>query len=357
MKMSIKETDNIKTDKYKFTKEDSKKAKGFAILLLIFYHLFNDINILEKFAVDFRPIPENLFLIFAGFGNICVAIFVSITAYGITEEVTKTDDLRKSMDKACSRFGKLMLQFLVMFLFVITIWFYKFNLVGLYGDGKQGFIYGIIDALGLAESFNTPTLNMTWWYMDLAYLLILIVPILAFIYRYIGKSMLLLAMFLPQFLSMGDSLDKYLFVAVFAIIIYKKNIYERIFNGKISRVMTNILSIIIFILSIFIRQNYVIYNEFVYIIDAVIAWNIIYLSSVIIGNIPVIKQSLLFLGKFSMSIFLIHTFIYQSLYQGFIYKFKYAIISYLLVLAISLILSIVLEFIKKIVSKVIHINT
>ena len=82
-------------------------------------------------------------------------------------------------------------------------------------------------------------------------------------------------------------------------------------------------------------------------IDCIGAVQFIFLVYLYIVKIPVLRGVLSFLGKYSMNVFLLHTF-YRSYYlNDFIYSFKYASLIVFVLLALSLATSIVIEFIKQ----------
>ena len=66
-------------------------------------------------------------------------------------------------------------------------------------------------------------------------------------------------------------------------------------------------------------------------------------------RIPIIKDILYFIGKHSMNIFLIHTFIRDHYLHDFIYSLKYFLLIIIVLLFLSIILSILIEQIKRIV--------
>ena len=164
-----------------FEKKDTLVVKGLAILLLLFYHLFENAAMLEQLNVVYAPIPQDIFLMLSGYGNICVAIFVFLTAYGITKglpaAVEKTY-FSDAMQQAFRRFCRLVGNFVIMYLSVNLVWHSWFDYQKLYGKGMQGGILALIDLFGFAQFLGTPTLNMTWWYMELAILFIFLVPLL-----------------------------------------------------------------------------------------------------------------------------------------------------------------------------------
>ena len=60
-----------------FTKEHSLIAKGIAIMLLLFYHLFHDEYVLNDMQVNYAPLSKQGILTLSGFGNICVAVVLN----------------------------------------------------------------------------------------------------------------------------------------------------------------------------------------------------------------------------------------------------------------------------------------
>ena len=67
-----------------------------------------------------------------------------------------------------------------------------------------------------------------------------------------------------------------------------------------------------------------------------------------ICSVPVLGRALAFLGKHSMNIFLIHTFIYYYFYPDFIYSFRRDWLIFLALLGTSLGVSMGVELLKKV---------
>ena len=61
-----------------------------------------------------------------------------------------------------------------------------------YGKSAKGVIYFLIEGLGMANLFGTPSIVGTWWYMSLAISLVIVIPILVKVYSKIGFVYLLL---------------------------------------------------------------------------------------------------------------------------------------------------------------------
>ena len=338
-----------------FTKNHSNMAKGLAILLLLFYHLFENEELIVSLEVNHAPFSRESFLLFSGFGNICVAIFVFLTAFGIAtgllaQKETLPEDLfwKTAYSQAAKRFFRLMLNFAILYLSVNLLWWFKFDYKSLYGAGRQGALLLLTDGLGLSMFFGTPTLNNTWWYMEIAYILIFLVPFLTWLAAKVGYPILLIAFFLPHAVTIEPDLRRYLFVAVFGVCAACGKWPEKLLNLKLHPAFQWLAGIAGFVLCVLIRQNYMVHEYYIHLADAPIALFLIYLAAALLGSLPVLGRALAFVGKHSMNIYLVHTFFYQMLWRQYIYQFKYAGITFLLLLISCILYSVLLETIKKI---------
>lgn len=332
-----------------FSKKCSLMAKGLAILLLLNYHLFEDARAVADLQVDYRPFPLEAFLTFSKFGNVSVAVFVFLTAYGITmglkcqEKITVQTMYRQAL----KRMLKLIGNFLALYISVIAVWLHWFDLGSLYGGGKQGFLYLLADALGFAQILDTPTLNMTWWYMEIAYVLIFLVPLLCILVQKVGYSLLFLIFFLPVVLNFNPDISRYLFTAAVGVCAAYGNWMEKLLHLKIHPVLRWPAGGAGLILCVMIRQNYFVQERFLHLADAGIAVFFAWFSLALFGSVPVIKGILELIGKYSMNIYMVHTFFYLILWRSYIYAFRYAGLILAALLLASLLWSVVLEQVKK----------
>lgn len=334
-----------------FTREHSFAAKGLAILLLLMYHLFENEETVTSMNVIYSPFSLNSFLTFTGFGNVCVSVFVLLTAYGISAGLYERDELpslKTAYTQAGKRFVILMANFAVLYLSVNLLWGYNFDYQSLYGVNKQGVLYFLTDAAGLSMFFDTPTLNLTWWYMEVAYILIFLVPLLAWLVKKLGNLTLLLAFFVPFTAVLQPDVERYLFVAVLGVCAAHGHWLDRLIELKLHKALQWAIGIVGFVLCVLIRQNYVVYEIYVWLVDAPIALFLAYVGAVLIGSVPVLGRALRFVGKHSMNIYLVHTFFYLILWRDYIYYFRYAGITFLLLLAACLVYSVVLELLKRV---------
>ena len=331
-----------------FSKKDTLTVKGIAIILMLFYHLFESDDLITSMNVNYTPFSKDVFLTLSGYSNICVAIFVFLSSYGITKSLMECPSVSpiSSIKQAYKRALKLVMNFLAMYISVNLLWFKYFDYTKLYGEAPQGLIYAILDALGFSELLNTPTLNMTWWYMKLALIIIFLVPFLFPLLQKLGKYTLMPAFLLPFIVTFDSDVSRYFFVICAAMVAAHEKWFEKIFSLKLYKPVKLLLALLLLTLSVLFRQNYIVHSNFLWIVDAPIAFLICLFSAEFVGIIPGISHALGFLGKHSMNIFFIHTFFYMILFRDFIYSFKYSWAILLVLIAVTLVYSILLETIK-----------
>jgi peptidoglycan/LPS O-acetylase OafA/YrhL len=365
----------IQPEKPSFDRDRTLSVKGVAILLLLFYHLFHEAEALQRLNVNYAPFSEKVFLTLAGFGNLCVGIFVFLTAFGICRKLEarevkgaaanspatntplasasgacsnagKNPALRIAMKEACKRAGKLMGNFLILYLSAIVFFCRSLDLAGLYGPGKQGFLYGIADALGLAALFDTPQMNPTWWYMSLAYTLIFLVPLLRAAYKKVGPALIPIVFLVTLLVSMDEGLATYAPTAALGIWAAEERIPFRLSEQKKLSPDAWILPLLLLILMVPLRQNFYVQESFLPVVDAFAALLVVWVAGGLLHRIPVLRQVLQFLGKHSMNMYLIHTFFYLMVWQPYVYQFRYWFVTYLILIGLSLLYSMILEGIK-----------
>ena len=76
-----------------FDKFQSLKAKGIAICLLLFHHLFYSADRIAANGVVFRFLEQEQVMSLATGARICVWIFAFLSAYGLTKQYLKVDEM------------------------------------------------------------------------------------------------------------------------------------------------------------------------------------------------------------------------------------------------------------------------
>lgn len=195
---------------------------------------------------------------FSEVAKVCVAMYVFLSTYGITVSINKKKGIlndRVLFEKETfSRYVKLSFNFIFVYILALLTSFLRTQSISqIYNvreDGKA-VLYGVIDMLGLADYFATPSLNETWWYMSLAYTLVFIVPLIVLLYKRIGKATIMLAMFVGYFgVTRTYVLAGYALCAVVGVVFAEEAIFEKMYDIKIVRngKLNSIIKIIIYIL-------------------------------------------------------------------------------------------------------------
>lgn len=105
-----------------FTKEHTKIAKGIAILLMVYHHLFviperlnnNYVSVINLLGFNFQSILAN-------FAKICVCIFCFCSGIGMYYSLIKSNTLRDMYKKSLIHGLKFMMNFWVILLLIIPI--------------------------------------------------------------------------------------------------------------------------------------------------------------------------------------------------------------------------------------------
>ncbi len=335
--------------KKRFEKRDTLVVKGVAILLMLFYHLFESQELLVTMNVNHEPFSQEVFLTLSGFGNICVAAFVFFSAYGITKGLMADDGvegyaLSRSLKKAEKRCLKLIGSFAVMYVSVNLLWFSHFDYVSLYGGGWQGGMFAMIDMLGLAQVFGTPTLNMTWWYMEIALVIIFLIPLVYPLIKRAGRHLIIPALLLPSVFP--TDMERYYLVMLLGAVAADEGWLEKLLSWRLKKYWKLLLGLGLLVPVVLVRQNFMVHTYFLWIVDAPIALFLCWFAAEFLAEIPGLSHVLAFLGKYSMNMFFVHTFLYMSLFRDFIYSFRYAGLIFLVLTGVSLAYSVALELVK-----------
>lgn len=187
---------NMKDEKCIFDRDASLELKGVAILMLLLHHLFFAPNCYEGFAISFFPFAERQVNDLAEACRMCVPIFAFISGYGLFVDYKKQCGRGAVITWCVHRYIKTISGYWFVWLLAAVI----FQLINgstlnifLINGAYNGFAYGLIDFLGLARLFDTPTLCNTWWYMSAAFVFIIITPI---IYRFRRNHIFVLLAFI-----------------------------------------------------------------------------------------------------------------------------------------------------------------
>lgn len=334
------------------TKRDSQAIKGIAIWLMLFHHLFQNPDAFHGMPVTFFAIDLNIMVSFAGFAKICVPLFVFITAYGLAAKYRQTE---WSMEKIERITVKRYFHFMIPYWLIFAIMQVICNVAGIqsftkvYGGGLKSGIYFLFDAFGLAHCLGTPTINVTWWYMSLALLLICIMP---FIWKGVLQAgwLLFAGCFLLFQMAGWEELGcfDYILVAILGV-----TVYEQGFFGKIGKVLKykKLLRIAFFLVCIVaILGSWALNREGLCqdIVFCMSTLAIALMQQQYFSRMRWLTKTLSFFGTHAMNIFLIHTFIKTWFFHDFIYSFRFGLLICVALMLTSLIASFCIIFLKKV---------
>ena len=354
----------------KFTKEHTMQMKGIAIIILLFHHCFLNAQRwatvpYEKLAttkgwgyypISFAPFSSHTIQYLASFSKICVAMFVFMTGYGMWVSYESQKKKTTMSNYIKKRMVTLMTGFLIIFAVTEILAIPTGRFIEVYGHDFRSVVYMIIDALGLAKLLGTPLFCLTWWYMSLAIVLIMIFPFVHSMMEKYQWIVVVASIIVPRACGFGQSTDLFRYLLAYTLGMYfaqhdlLTRIKERFMEQNMARkLLSLIVSLIGLAVIIKCRQNAWIGWKYLDFWDGFAAMYVIVISYIYILNGKWIVKGLGFLGKHSMNIFLIHSFYRDVFFHEFTYSFYYAWLDYIVLMAISLVTSIVLEWFKKLI--------
>lgn len=354
----------------KFTKEHTMQMKGIAIIILLFHHCFLNAQRwatvpYEKLAttkgwgyypISFAPFSSHTIQYLASFSKICVAMFVFMTGYGMWVSYESQKKKTTMSNYIKKRMVTLMTGFLIIFVVTEILAIPTGRFIEVYGHDFRSVVYMIIDALGLAKLLGTPLFCLTWWYMSLAIVLIMIFPFVHSIMEKYQWVVVVASIIVPRACGFGQSTDLFRYLLAYTLGMYfaqhdllariKEKFMEQNVAGKLLSLIVSLIGLAVIIKC---RQNAWIGWKYLDFWDGFAAMYVIVLSYIYILNGKWIVKGLGFLGKHSMNIFLIHSFYRDVFFHEFTYSFYYAWLDYIVLMAISLVTSLVLEWFKKLI--------
>lgn len=354
----------------KFTKEHTMQMKGIAIIILLFHHCFLNAQRwatvpYEKLAttkgwgyypISFAPFSSHTIQYLASFSKICVAMFVFMTGYGMWVSYESQKKKTTMSNYIKKRMVTLMTGFLIIFVVTEILAIPTGRFIEVYGHDFRSVVYMIIDALGLAKLLGTPLFCLTWWYMSLAIVLIMIFPFVHSIMEKYQWVVVVASIIVPRACGFGQSTDLFRYLLAYTLGMYfaqhdllariKEKFMKQNVAGKLLFLIVSLIGLAVIIKC---RQNAWIGWKYLDFWDGFAAMYMIVISYIYILNGKWIVKGLGFLGKHSMNIFLIHSFYRDVFFHEFTYSFYYAWLDYIVLMAISLVTSIVLEWFKKLI--------
>lgn len=215
-----------------FSKTDTNKAKGLAVLLLIFHHMYRTSDNVQYWGVDLHVFTDEGVSKIAFCFRIAVFMFCFLSAYGISCSVKEK---RTNLRFVLYRLWRLLSPYWFTLL-ALNIYFLIRNHKIFYSDYTPspltffGDVIPVWDILGHSEyMFNT-----VLWYMNLTLVMILIFPL---VYKLISKAGILTIILSVLIYNMipigvysiyGGPYIQYLFALEFGICFSVNNLFGKI---------------------------------------------------------------------------------------------------------------------------------
>lgn len=347
-----------------FTKKDTQAIKGVAILMMFFHHCFLKMDRFDEYGIISTPFTSQQLIYFAQFCKICVGIFVFISAYGITLSFRNKNqiymsDKQETMVLVCRRYLKMMSGYWFIFILVMAF-------AAVYDPGRiqekyfksgnmgLGIGYMFMDMLGLSKLFKTPKFIPTWWYMSLATIIVVLMPVLLRMYNRLGILLLPLCIIAMRLVKLRNSeITDWFFCLtvgiIFADFALLSKIREWAYQKKkwFSPILKFILMTGLLVFCVVIRQS-AFGGRIMEVCDGICTAVVICYCNVYLIHIRGIRQILCLLGKYSMTMFLTHTFIRKVWMGDFTYHWKYAGLIWLSLVVTSLLLAVILDWLKEV---------
>lgn len=353
-----------------FTKKNTLQLKGIAIILMLFHHCLLSPNMYKEYEVIFSNLfTETMVNRFSLFGKQCVSIFAFLSAYGLSLSYKKAvDENIKLKSWYTKRLISLYSGYWFVFVLSIIICELINNLPSnTYTADKLSIrsLYILLDFLGIRTLFKSPGINGAWWYMIIAFMIVILIPLLKFISARISAiPLLLLTLLFPRVLGIkflgNNSFISFLCPIMCGVIFADNNLMVRIKNYKLPFLKNKLInkSIKLIIMTIIMYYIYNLYfdlntEQFYDIKYGIIGVYFVVFCNEFIPEIPIVREILEFIGKHSMNIFYVHIFIRSHYGTDFIYSFKNFMLIIIVLLLYSLIISIIIEFLKELI----HYNT
>ncbi len=336
-----------------FSKKHSTITKGILIILMLAHHVFSP-DLLTLYGVKTLLHNPALVTQIITFFKICVAGFSFISAFGITRAL-KNQNFRKPSEGLSVILKRLIkLEAAVIIIYILSAFYMHFVMhrpIGVYYaeadmDVAHIILSICIDGLGLAAYMGIPSINVTWWYLSYAILLIAVMPLIYKAYEKY-RYLLLPAACLTCLVIPGARVEFwcYLPTAFLGCAFAYENWFERLQEWKRENKLIKagkFLACLFLLYLSYLLSRYTAL-EFSYPLVFVIP----YMVYEFITAVPVLNFCLEFLGKYATDIFLIHTFIYYYFYPEFIYSFQESWKILPVLLGICLVVSILIELFKK----------
>ena len=356
-----------------FTSYDTKKIKGFAIILMLAHHLWAFPNRIAGGELKhlFTIFGDSSLLILGNFGKICISLFFFLGGYGIyIQSKKKGFNILKNIKKIYIAYWKVFIIFIPLALIFFNNWVPFCEAQDIYLRFAGWTWKDVVkNFLGVSSS-----LNGEWWFLSSYVVAIVLFPLLKGL---IEKNSLLKNLFYIVIISilmtnvfpaigsikyLGTLNNNYLYNTIFCqtapyitcfyigVLFAKENLIIKLYN-KINEVikLNTITDIIILGVIIFFR-SYVAGPE----MDIIYVPLLIIILIDILSHIPILEKTFEKLGENSTNMWLIHSFYCYYFYPivKIVVALRWGIPCLIVLIVLTLISSYIIDYFWELIKKI-----
>lgn len=329
-----------------FTKDNSARVKGIAIILLCFHHMCYRPEFFSSYKMT-TFLPKSWVVEMAILARICVSIFAFISAYGLATIYINKKDSESSGKFVFKRWIILMSAWWFAYPIQILALYLQGGSLSSVFDGRYSDIF--LDFMGWSDFFQTKMLVGINWYMFLAQLIIVLTPALCTISKRYKFLSLIYVFLILQCLSglfqsnFGGDYANYLFPIALGNYLAVNDVFAKI---KVRfKFPSTIAFLVVFLLMMAFKyltsKSSFDFRKLPFVAFGVAIFALCNLVALLFPSDVVLK----FLGKYSGNMYFIHIFIVRS---AWLHKHVSNVLLLLLIsLTVSLGISFLIEQAKK----------
>ncbi|MBR6399656.1 MAG: acyltransferase [Firmicutes bacterium] len=294
-------------------------VKGVAVILLLTHHTVAAFP--QSYPIDILHCGINVFI--TAVTKVCVALFTVLSGYGLAKSFEKSSD--RSIIFVLKHIKKLLINFWKVYVLVFLLsecrlmGFIYESPIKLYINKSERFspfVTFVLDFFGLMGLFSTPTLNITWWYMETILFCYLMFPVLRAgikkipIFTLFAAAVPCIILGCLRIASIPmDSNDEIYYMFPFAMGIFVAD--RDILNRFIRRISDKyFLHLAISFVTMLVMMVFA--TQFSGVGYTFFAVSIVFFAAVLLKYDCFIMRWLKLLGEQSMNMFLIHSFLLSN---------------------------------------------
>lgn len=296
-----------------FTKEKSKVVHGVAICLMVFHHLFafpERIDSPYKLIFDFSVLHLETML--AYFGKICVSMFAFVSGYGMTK---KRMQIEKGYKLSMMQLKKFYMCYWNAFIVFVPYGMYK----GILKVQAKEILENLI---GFSCSYNAE-----WWYVKEYVIMLLVFPSIYSILKYIAgkckiKWKVLIEIVLVSLIAIVNSNTKYIVIFIVGMIFAGEEVFEFFYRRMKGNYWSLFLMCMVMGIRTLFGQN----------VDIFITPIFVYAIYIFSEENSISKYIIVLLkniGRYSVYIWLIHTFFVYYYFQNIVFIPQYSVLIFI----------------------------